>query len=495
MIVRYGPRGHQLTLQIVRTNYHHRIPRFSSDGTTYLYTEWLFDFDCIFNPGATAFQKSPGGGPGDGTCNIPVAVLRGVTDPATGRVDGQWPAQTDAAIRHLLAIPRQVVTLVDEANPANVLLESPMTFTSVAAPLDNDVQVAGDWNPTQPATVDARYGPLTRVLDIRQTIGFRTYIVRVQFVTWINECCTNTVNLKTRNLPNPVLSHRWRRYVDIDEDHFSIVVGEGEVIFRSDVLAVMQRKPDQYRMNFFHPVDTNFQRQTIHTSAASDGTTVNYKVVDKEMPFNLGRNSTATRLECYQTSGASVSGTAAFVLGAFEAARNLSVRPIVNVAPKFMNHVLARAWGDRNSDRGEGRDALEIATLMGAATGVVLNRMAAAEGQFGHMDAEIIITHEVTGKFVEVQMTRKTGAEQAIGVNKGGDQSRIALELIADNFGPEDFNIPKNIIANDSSDIGNPSFVLGAFGTWLENVVAQGLQDACKVPRTPANLLGSNFVW
>src|SRR6185369_13580439 len=47
--------------------------------------------------------------------------------------------------------------------------------------------------------------------------------------------------------------------------------------------------PDDYR-SLIHPVPDNFQRISVKTEAAEDGTALRYTVVDKQVPLNISSN-------------------------------------------------------------------------------------------------------------------------------------------------------------------------------------------------------------
>src|SRR5678816_676709 len=259
-----------ISLEIVNTREHRREIVNSPDGTTYLWTKWTFDFDCRYHIRATSYTEFP---------------VAGSPLGAVAAIPGRSPFQTDTVLRKYLSQHRGVLR----------------------------VDTGGGRLLTSPATgfgLDANNGPIVEACNVERVLGDKQFLVRLRITTCINECDRNvtaSANPDYTNI-NPVVSHRWSRREDVDQDHYSTIVTEGEVIFRSDWLNRLGTFPDAYRRDFAHPIPNNYQRDTISVEPTSGGNGAKYIVVDKEKPFNFGDQCPATRIEAYQTAFCSVQG-------------------------------------------------------------------------------------------------------------------------------------------------------------------------------------------
>ncbi len=366
----------------------------STDGTTYLYTRWTIDVDTVFNPAANAFL--PAADPDGPNAPLPAA------DPI-GLRDGTMPPDTDIALRHRLSQPRGVLILQDDDN--RLILRSPES---------------------QVERSDAYLGPWVEECDVTKIQGLKTWNIHLRIVTWVNEC-------KNKRTITPLLAHRWTQFMDVDLDYFATRVTQGEAIFRVDEIVRLGRFPDEYRGDLFHSIPPTFKRGPIHVEAISDGSGVRYSFTDTEQPFDHGTNSPATRIEVYQTHwyaqtgiwqaaangvgsviggapGAYRAGAAAGTTGTIASGSGIAAvgglaamsagGAVVATIPQYSYHVMVRAWGDRNSNR---------AVIGDMAFAIALARVGPVNTRFA---SEVIATHEVTGKFVEVQITHKTGLEE-----------------------------------------------------------------------------------
>src|SRR5678815_1653679 len=99
-----------VNLDIIRTREVLNVPIMSSDRTTYLYTQRTVDFDCWYNPRATAYTR-------------PVFPLPVVTPNA-------MPFSTDNALQHYLSQPRGKL-VVNMGN--GEIIHSPRNLATVDA--------------------------------------------------------------------------------------------------------------------------------------------------------------------------------------------------------------------------------------------------------------------------------------------------------------------------------------------------------------------------
>ncbi len=498
-----GYRG--IDLSIVHTRSVAREAIYTDDGTTLLWQKWTIDVDTVYNPAATSFDPSLG-----------IVGNFGVG------VQGQFPPQTDSAIRQTLLQPQGLLRFTDE--DGRVILRSPF---------------AG-------YTVDAKNGPQPQVCEVTQISGTKTWRVHFKIVTYVNECPKVPGPYRAGGAPvdpppgrNPLLSHRWKRYMDSDEDHFATLVTVGRCIFRADELVRLGQFPDQFRQQLFHAIPQNFRRHHIQVAPSEDGTMVDYQVTDVEtaMNFNDPDTPNATRIEAFQTAsyaepnvlgeiGHAFGGTASAIIGAASidpvaslakaAAASLSggINLMARLLPQYSVHVICRVWGNRNSRRPD---------LLNTALGVCIARMGNNPFQVVGRSSETIITQEITGKFVEVQMTVKWGPERL---------AALALEAVVNNpvlqaaagvlgfgnldpagvatsnpvgiggilsFFPQTDDLagvrtvagvqvaaPKLVVVGDPT-VANypPPNSGGTRGTWVGQLVAQALALPCTIPPRP----------
>lgn len=301
-----------IKMELVKTNGVERIPIFSSDKTTYLYTQWTHDFVAILNPAATAY------------------------DAAGVAAAGSLPIVTDKVLRHKLAQGHAVYEWY--VGDANVVADRVIRSPAVGA------------------KTDVNNGPHPEVVSIVQVTGTHTWMIHMRITTWINDCPQTPL----------ILSHRWRQSSDIDSNHYSVRATIGEAVFNPVRLAELARNCDDFRFRLGHPIPDNFQRTVITVVQGEDGVTVNYSFIDTEKPLNVRdrrgvgithvdvkRNVTWGNVE-FLNAGTRILGAAA--LG--DAARNIGM----NAAGQMQNVVQARlqvgaAGGDAMAVRAAGRAA------------------------------------------------------------------------------------------------------------------------------------------
>lgn len=443
----------------------------SDDGTTYLWTRWVFDVHAIVNPATISWGGVPG---------APVAQ------------NGIMPAVTDLNIRRTLRTDRSQLTY---KLGEDIILQSPPS---------NEV-------------VDANYGPVVEACDIIQVFADRSILVHFRVVTCVNDCgqtFTGGNGTPYGASSNPLISLRWDRHVDTDDAYDSTMVTEGLATFNLATLKRLGHYPDQYRRDLIIPPPANCRRISIQVAATSDGTGIRFRAVDKQTSFNLGSTCDAVKLECYHTAWFNRTGGAAaaagFGLGALSTALSLvpgiggllsagasritPAAPTGSVVPTYHESVLARAWGNRDSSR---------AQLTRIALGVAMWRLRSITASHVY---ELQVQQDVFGKFVEVNMSKASGIETApptaypsFGIEPdgtvypnlvlpvGSNQMLIAFAETA-NTGPgeeHDFvsSAPGFTSWKVSQDraVGNPGppFSNSTRGTLLEDVVAQVLANGC----------------
>lgn len=355
-------------LEIIHTQEMRRESVLDPTGCQYLYTKWTIDVHCIFNPQATSYKDIP-----------------------FGSSKGQLPAITDRALRDRLLQPRKTLILKDGGPDDRTILETPAAGYST----------------------DANNGPVPEECTVVSVHGTKTWAVRFRITACVNSCTSVPV----------VLSHRWKRYTDCDQDYFSMLVTEGEVHFNTARMIADGAYPDDFRRDFFHLIPGDCKREKVEVIPSDDGASLTYRLIDRETAFHLGKEVHCTRVEAYQTlwwskvgftvgmGRALVSGgpgvaadvisspmRAPLTLAGF-AARSLLAGAIADI-PQFYDHILVRVWGHK--------DHIRRAMMANIALPLAFARLGPIDGG---KESELIVTHELHGKFVEVQLTHKRGPE------------------------------------------------------------------------------------
>jgi hypothetical protein len=233
--------------------------QYSEDGQDYRDTEFTFDIVGVLNPQATSYT-------------------------ATGALSpGQTPFTTHIGMRHALMQPRRPLTYGLESGQI------------VSVQTQNDVD-------GRPFLSDNRGGPYPQAFDIIEVQGLQSIVARFRIKTYINECSTtSTAYGQTGLARHLVLNNRYRRYVSVDQDQSSVFVTEGTVVFRMDELIKRTIAPDQFRQYFGFAIPPSFQRKDIFIQPTQDGTGVYYRFTDKQMAYQIGKDSPATRMEIIET--------------------------------------------------------------------------------------------------------------------------------------------------------------------------------------------------
>lgn len=457
-----------VTLEVVRTNLVQRQVVMSDDNTTYLWDKWTVDVYCVYNPRTTSYETS--NDPGFGTS-------RDAAGSPPQFILGNVPGMTDAALRHLLSQPQKTLRL-DMGGRDNWLI-SPLPGSSPVYVTD----AAGT-------------GPLPEVGSIIHNFGDHTFLVQFRVTTCVSE---NPFRLTQ----TPLISHRWTRYLDTDEDYYATLTTEGEAIFRVDEILRIGAWPDQYRQDLFHPVPPNCQRGPIQVAALPDGSGVRYRFVDYEQPMNFnpsGYEANATRIEAYHTftysragfltavglnAGSVAAGGVGLVGGIMNILTFQNLEGEINQAtqtlqagllgllPRFGSHFLVRVWGNRRSFR---------ANLKNLAMGVITSRIAEWSQSLNLRSTELVFAQDVAGKFVEIRASQSWGNEGFLGslVSLAGVPGAAATELdpVVRVFFPETDFIG-NILSNNvfSTNPGPPSSN-STRGTLLSAIIAQTLSGA-----------------
>jgi hypothetical protein len=450
-----------ISLDIVKTNNVIRQAIYSEDGCDYLYTYWRGDFFAVMNPSDLMAY------------NAALQVVLGTPVPTS-----------DIAIRHPLLLPRLQLTITEGRT---VLLSCPANLAGV-----------------QYAT-DADNGPFPLHFNIEEDFGDKTNLVRYIIECRINEC-PKTSQATQRTV---VLSQRWTQVINVDEDHYSVRITDGLVIFRSDELLAQALNPDQLRGGLGHPVPENMQRYNIRVVQESDKVTYRYHFEERELPFNLQNIPQGlTRIEAYETrwfrqddysqavadfAGGALSatlgaaslipgvGTAAIVAAKGAAAVAGRVKP-----PSFQVHIFIRVWGNRTSQRQD---------LAALGLGIVMARLPEAQDASQLMGKEISLSEDLMGKWIEIQATMTRGPNfitifQLAAMGLGNTNSPAGFGFPAD----DRLRVQSptgNLITTQVPTVGNPipPNSIGTRGTNISVLIAQALGVPCIAPPPAVNAI------
>ncbi len=376
-------------------------------GLHYLYTKWIFDVICLYNPAGTT-------APAALAAAFPLASV--VTTP--GPLGRGSPAFTDSQLRDLLRQDRKQLLVFSE--DGQYVLQSPQPATGTALATLN-VAANTVTIPLPTLDCDATGGPRIMKCDIVEAHGIKSYTIHFQIET---DVCEFT--------GAEVLSHSWNTRLSVDQDFQATRLISGELKFRLDEMERLRaadgRLPDSYRTLFGHPCPDFFARTNIDVFEHDDKCTVSYQVTDTQRHFNLGSNSPATRFEAFLMGSMEQQGISAVrvrtLAGVAERMADLGYRfmqggtisqRVVDIGsnilssesriafescPQYNHTVVVRAWGPTFVAR---------TSLMAMCLGIAYGRLGLSPDSW--RTEALQITHELSGKFVEVQVNYAFGLE------------------------------------------------------------------------------------
>ncbi len=397
-----------VTLQMCQVLLYERTHNW--DGPHYLHTKHRLRVQGVYNPQATAYTEN-----GDGTAS---PGSGGNWGPTPNAGPPQLPAQTDAAIRFILAQPRkQLLFQIGE----HMVLASPLFNTAAN----------GFY------TSDAANGPIPVVHSVEENLGERTWLVDF-------EVETDVLELPSDVAATTVLSHRWQASEQIPlPNYLSRRSVEGHVVLRGDVMRSLNRIPDDFRRAIIHPCPVGYQREDIQVRADDGQTTLHYSFADQQLPINYGASvatAEVSKIEAFQTSDVGRPGVDEVIIGMARGALNAagtfsgvvgSANPFVtalglgltaaavgagvaigvyNLIPQKRHLLIVRVWGNRRAHR---------KVLEKVGFDIAYARLLQSGGPDprttwrGGVHAQVV--HDLMGKFVEVQLQYRQGIDR-IGV-------------------------------------------------------------------------------
>jgi len=469
-----------IELKDISIQRYHREPIYH--GPTYLYTRNIVHVRGIYNPAATSWNLPGNFGPPE--------LFAGKNAPTT-----------DLAIRNHLLTPRKLLrwSTSNRAGDTITLLFSP--------PVVNLLQ----------ATTDANNGPTPLSCDVVKNAGDKTFWVDFVIQTDLNE-----YSLFAQK-PNIILSHLWRMTDDIDQDFFTTRTIQGQLILRTDRRLELNAVPDEFRGWIFHPVPTNFQRESINVTALEDGSRLDYKIVDREKASNIVAQG-VTRItaiysqglkkpsheDAIRAIGGAVVASAANITelggravgaigGGFTGSAPLKIleqfgnlggaiaaeqmrsgwrigQAVGDQVPRFYHTLKVEVWGNRNANR---------TNLQSVARQVLNKKVGQLNLAFGGLDYSV--THDLMGKYVRLDAQLLSGPTQGAidqlfrAFNAGAARPFAVPDF---SFGPDDA-IPDitSIVPVVNPAPPNDS---GSRGTFIGRLAANVLRDHQTNPTQPA---------
>lgn len=430
-------------------------------GPDYLYTRVVLQISAIYNPQATSYVLG-----GQGANPI--------------RQKGQLAPTTDVAIRHYLSQPRR--QLIYEVGKIRV----------------HEV-------PERRFPCDSANGPFVRAINVQEVKGLKTFLVTMIVEMHINECSNQTV-------PNAVLSNRWVRERDTDQDYYSTIITRGTAVFDASLLRGarangLDLSPDDYIDSLLHPIETGFRRNHIQVSVDEENLTANYVIIDREMPLSVVTDGKlgVSRIEAWHETGltrdsleaAALAGLAAIKEGikdAFRKDRVTGRRPGLlevggrlganfflaaeKAVPLCYHQLSVSVWGHHGSARSD----LEL-----VAQDLITQRMAKIVNEgVGVFGFDIRTRHDLAGKFVHVSATFRAGPIQSAFLLAQRDIT-IGLDLTKINFpwmpSQELVRGVFSAVPKVFPNVGPPK--VSSRGSYLGALVAQTLKTPCALPASP----------
>jgi hypothetical protein len=290
------------------------------------------------------------------------------------------------------------------------------------------------------------------------------------------------------------------------------------------------RVPDDFRSALMHPVGTNMQRESIDVAVDDEGTGIEYTLVDQEQMLNIelrARLLGVTKIEAYHTAEVSKPGAEEVITGiggatlrtigqlvqastgdtpwgqavGLLAAGTAGALDIgitsANLIPRKTHTIVARVWGSRLSRRVD----LENVGLMLCFQRLLQTAISEAMGTVW-----LQITHDLMGKWVEVQVRIKQGLDALTAGPQGniftgsilrGDITTAIAVTTINAFLTNLSNVQRDImpqgeelrqvatLANQVNPSPQNAANLSGRGSFIGKLVAQVLHDSNQIQTNP----------
>jgi hypothetical protein len=222
---------------------------------------------------------------------------------------GHFAPETLRTIEQELLTPRKrLVVFSDDRDPNSRVLVSPINIDNGEDKLGfNDLATLPTYN------TDITGGPLPLYARIRE-VGGMAKTLRVEFA------------IKTRTMEQwqetydrqPVLlSNRFSQTVTYDRQFAATLITTGTAVFNLTRLQTSSTSPDDYRGILSPAVPIGFRRMNVDFSIRKDGLTVDYRVVDTQLPFVI-INPNIAWIECHHTKRKSTPATSASTIASIQ---------------------------------------------------------------------------------------------------------------------------------------------------------------------------------
>jgi hypothetical protein len=457
-----------VSIEVTKTLAFERKNVYTEEGTQYLYTHFHIAIQGVINPQATSYANSS-----------PGAMV-----PVPQKTPGVQASLTINAIGLALMTPCASLTyttssLLAGAGGVGGGIGAVQNITMLQSPR----LIPGGGGSA--FSVDSRSGPHPVAFNVIEFHSDKTFIVRYEVETWLNEC--NSTQRKS------ILANRWESDHQINEQFLTTRTIAGRATFDRQWLQSTAAQvgaplgtgigsltvPDDFRSTFFYPVPVNFQRKEIRVKQTEDGLACDYAVVDEEQAYNLSSANfpNITDLDGYYKYSEKMGAN-----------WNLFTNPIPGTntfKPGLTIDLHVQVWGSNKATRAD----LFKALLYVAANYTILDTSGNFNpGDFGrtasHLEAQIFLRQRTA--------TLDTGiyADSGRAIFGSTGISTFWANLYYDSIAAGGLTL---LSTNGNFINPSPPNDSGTRGTFVERLVAQSLSTICATP-TAASTLSTNAI-
>jgi hypothetical protein len=288
-LLRYGP----ITLNFVTMRRFAREAKYN--GPNYLYTEYTLEVEAEFNPAVQNDFITGAGSPVLGgnppTLGVPLVPAYPIgANPVTGAPAPPTfvkPAPIGPLVPTPAVGPKPAIPLAPPFAGATTAAAVQDTLLRPRQQLQYSVGgVPVVTSPLPGYPLDSYNGPFPLYAHVTEMSGARTFRVLFGLKTAVNE------QSLYRSQPPLILSHTFKVEHQLGSQWFADIVTSGRVVFDSAVVARAQaagpglaQQMDDLRRLFVPVLKAGCKRESIKVRAEEDGVTINYEVVDRELPI------------------------------------------------------------------------------------------------------------------------------------------------------------------------------------------------------------------
>jgi hypothetical protein len=355
-----------VTLDVIVTQRFHRAST-RDEVNNLLVTKWEIEAQCNFQPALMSYALQ------DPLPALPIAM------------PGKLPGETDLAILASLLQPRQQLTVTAGGS---VVLDTP------------------SMNPASGGryAADAANGPTATFVSVPKMVGIRHWIVHIRFEATTCSCTASS---------SMVLSNTWTTTFDIDELFYPTRIVAGKAVLRTDIMRAQHLTADNFRPDFFFPLDVNYVRENVNVKLSEDGATLLWSFQDVGRCYNVAPNSPIRKVEIFRSTfskagmaslaqrqiaeaGATETIESQDVYGTVTRGPGMVFRFAKQNMPQYYLNIRCDIWGDRNSLN---------SAITALSLGICLNQGIASGLPMAITTAEVICRQELTNRFVSSEIT------------------------------------------------------------------------------------------